>query len=118
MGVAKFNMSDQYKGDSFERHDFDFWVTAATSGNEIDMTGYVPKMQMRYDNAAGRLVKTLTIGDGLEWDDEANGKMYLSPFLITFAAGKYVYDIQMTHPDGSVLTYVRGEFNVIDDVTS
>lgn len=111
-------MSAQYKGDSFERHDFDFWTQDTDPGSEIDMTGYTPKMQMRAEDPNGRLYKTLTIGDGLEWDDQANGKMYLSPFLITFPAGDYWYDIQMTHPDASVLTYVRGEFKVIEDVTN
>lgn len=115
---SKYNIPDQYKGDSFERINFAFYNTASEAGNEIDMTGYTPKMQIRKNNAAGRLMKTLTIGDGLEWTTQTSGTMYLNPFLITFEAGTYVYDLQCTLPDSSVLTYIKGEFEVIDDVTA
>lgn len=118
MRTATFNLSDQYKGDSFERINFEFYATKDDTGNEIDMTGYIPKMEMRKDSAAGKLIKTLTIGDGLEWTDQTLGTMYVNPFLWTFETGDFVYDLQMTHPDSTVLTYVRGSFKVIDDVTS
>ena len=118
MTPGKYNIPDQYKGDSFERIDFEYWITDTTPGNEMDLSGVEPKMQIRKCSADGRLVKTLIIGDGLEWTAQEEGTFYLEPFLITFPSGDYVYDIQFTYPSSSVVTYLYGNLKIINDVTS
>ena len=118
MSPGKWNIPNQYKGDSFDRINFAVFTTNSDSGSETDLTGVVPKMQIRKDSAAGRLVKTLTITDGLEWTAQASGTFYLDPFLITFDSGDYVYDLQFTYADTSVVTYLKGGFELIDDVTA
>lgn len=117
MKPGYYKIPDQYRGDSFERIDFEYFVADANPGSEMNLTGITPKMQIRSKAPAGRLYKTLTIGDGLEWTDQASGTFYLDPFIITFPEDKYYYDIEFTYADTSVVTYLRGIFDVIEDVT-
>lgn len=115
--AATYNIPTQYNGDTFEQVTFNFYTTSSEAGNEIDLSTATPKMDIRRDSVRGKVVKQLTIGNGLEWVDQANGQFRTTAFLIDWGGGKYVYDLQITYSQNDVQTYVKGGFTVTEDVT-
>lgn len=115
--AAIYNIPTQYNGDTFEQVTFKFYTTSSDSGNELDLSNSTPKMDIRRDNSRGKVVKQLTIGNGLEWVDQANGQLRTTSFLIDWGGGKYVYDLQVSYSQTSVQTYIRGTINVTEDIT-
>lgn len=116
--AATYNIPTQYNGDTFEQITFNFYTTSSDAGNEIDLSTVVHvKMDIRRNDVRGKLVKQLSIGSGLEWVDQANGQLRTTAFLIDWGGGKYVYDLEIKYSDTSVQTYVKGSFNVTEDVT-
>lgn len=113
----RYNIPNQYKGDSFDIITFNFFTDSSEVGNEIDLTGATPKMQIRKD-ISGTLIKTLTIGDGLEWVDQDAGVFRTTSFIIDFDDDIYDYDLQITYSSGRVKTYLRGQITVVQDVTT
>jgi hypothetical protein len=53
----------------------------------------------------------------IEITDAANGKFKFSEQKIDIAAGKYMYDVQITL-SGKVHTYLKGEMTVLQDITT
>lgn len=89
--------------------------TKAT-GDPIDLTDAVPKMQIRTVFGSPFVELELALGSGLTVATPASG--VIAYFItIDINPGNYVYDFQITYPDTSVLTYFRGRFKVLDGVT-
>jgi len=112
-----YNIPNQYNGDTFEQITFNFYNTSSDAGNEIDLNGATPKMDIRRGNSRGKVVKQLTIGDGLEWVNQSLGQFRTQAFLIDWGGGDYVYDLQITYSSTSVTTYIKGSFKVTEDIT-
>jgi hypothetical protein len=90
-----YNFPNQYNGDSFDIITFNFFTDSATNGNEIDLTGATPRMQVRKD-VIGDLVKTFTIGDGLEWVDQSTGTFRTTGRVKTYLKGKIKVNQEIT----------------------
>ena len=81
------------------------------------MTDYVFVLTVK--NSAGSTVLTFSGGD---WTGTpASGLITFSKSAATMAgiaAGVYVYDLQVTYPDATVITYTHGKFVVDSDITT
>ena len=111
------NFYDQKDGDTFLLKEFNMFES---DGTPLDMSDATPRMQIRKATANGKLVKTATVGDGITWSSQGQGRMTFGNFPINWGgAGDYYYDIQFTFATtGIVRTYIAGIIRVIDDVTS
>jgi len=114
MTPAIYNFSNQYKGDSFDSTQFT--VKDADTTLPIDLTGTSIRIQFR-NVLSGPTIKTLTIGDGISMPSPSTGVFTMDEFIIDWAAGKYLYDIQFTFPTGNIKTYLTGGVTIISDVT-
>ena len=116
--MATYNLPNQYKGDTFEIITFKFYDDESSAGNEKDLTDYSPKMVIRKTSKSGTITKTLTIGSGLTWDNQSSGILKVDSFICDFDAGNYFYDLQLTNDTDAtdVKTYLRGNFQVIEDI--
>jgi hypothetical protein len=110
-----YNITDQYKGDSFGG--VDFQVIDAVTKVPIDFTGATMRCQFRKGNAKGAVVKDITTGNGITVTDAVNGEFTIDGFDITFAAGVYFYDIPTVFSNLVITTYIKGTLTVIQDVT-
>jgi hypothetical protein len=63
------------------------------------------------------LTKRLAIGSGLSMVNAAAGIFKIDKQVIDIPAGVYAYDIEITVAGGDVKTYVRGEWEILQDVT-
>jgi len=116
--MATYNLPNQYKGDTFEIITFKFYDDESSAGNEKDLTDYSPKMVIRKTSKSGAITRTLTIGSGLTWDGQSSGILKVDAFICDFDAGNYFYDLQLTNDTDAtdVKTYLRGTFQVIEDI--
>lgn len=87
-----------------------------TDDNAIDLTDYTFKMQVRRKSDSSSSLLT--------FDDSAFTKDSAGNLLIEKAGadmdikqGNYRYDMQATHSDGTITTWLKGAFNIKDDVT-
>lgn len=115
--VATVNFLEQVDKDTFTAKEFRFFQADGTT--PLDLSDVTPKIQIRKSDWNGRLVKTATVGDGITWVNQSEGKFQLGGFESDWGgAGDYYYDVQFTYTtSGIVRTYVRGKIVVIDDAT-
>lgn len=100
-----------YRGDYFSMN-----ITVKdNAGTPINLTGYTAKSQIRtsYD-AVSAYDATCTI------TDPTNGKVSItfpSSVMTTVTPGDYIWDFQVTQPDGNVRTFLAGDVKVYGEVT-
>lgn len=82
----------------------------------IDLNTATIRMQIRPDYGSNTLTLGLTEVDGLTVSGTDHNVIELRK-LINIAAGNYVYDIEAAFADGTVKTYVKGDFIVSEDST-
>lgn len=111
--AQEYNIPDAYKGDTFE----DLQFTLLENNVAIDLTGATIKCQFRKEKKTGSLIKTLTDTSGITVTDATGGIFKIDAFTMTWNAGEYFYDIQITDSSGVIFTYLQGTLNVIQDVT-
>ena len=115
--VATVDFTQHVLNDTFTTRRFNFFESDGTT--PLDLTDATPRVQIRRDNEKGKLMKTCTVGDGLTWNDQAQGQLDWGGFVLSWSkAGDYYYDVQLTYATSSVVrTYVKGVIKVINDVT-
>lgn len=110
-----YNITDQYKGDSFGG--VDFQVLDAITKVPIDFTNATMRCQFRKGSEKGIIVRDITIGSGITVTDAVNGEFSIDGFDITFSAGVYFYDIPTVFSGVVATTYIKGTLTVIQDIT-
>jgi len=107
-----------YKGDTYKRV-FRLTDGAIPTPAAIDLTGCVPKAQIRVDPAdvSALIDFTATL------HTQSGGTLGEFEISLThtetagLAAAAYVWDVQLTWPDGTVKTYLAGKCVVTAEVT-
>jgi hypothetical protein len=56
-------------------------------------------------------------GSGITVGGAGNNVITISKIISIQTGGKYYYDLQATFADGTVQTYLRGQFIVTEDIT-
>lgn len=83
----------------------------------IDLTAYTFKMQVRKKSDSTSALLTFSDSEFTTKDSSGNLTLVKAASLMTIKAGNYRYDLQATHTDGTVSTWLNGLFIVKDDVT-
>lgn len=60
----------------------------------------------------GTTVRVYTIGNGIIVTDAISGEFYFGDIIINILPSKYTYEIKFTFADGSVKTYLEGEWEI------
>lgn len=103
------------KGDTFDAVAFQLRI----NGVNVNLTGATIKMQLkqRYCNSTAVLSLTSVGSAGITITNAAAGQFRINEQIINIPVWNYVYDIQIQFADGSVKTYVKGNFNILEEVT-
>jgi len=112
-----YDFCSRYKNDTSNAVSFIVTQTVSDVTTPIDLTGVAIDMHIKVNKQSATAVKTLSIGNGITVTDAVNGEFRIDAFICDLNAYKYHYDLQFTFPDGTVRTYIRGNFEVIEDVT-
>jgi hypothetical protein len=101
-----------YRNDSFQNT-----ITVTDGSNvAISLASADVKMQIR-TRPDGDVKMTLTEGDGITVGGAGNNVITISRIMNIDQGGRYYYDIQAAFTDGTVQTYLRGPFVLIEDIT-
>jgi hypothetical protein len=103
------------KGDTFEAVAFHLKINDV----DVNLTGAVIKMQLRksYCDTTAALSLTSVASAGITITNAAAGQFKINKQIINIDVKNYVYDIQITFADGTVKTYIKGNFNILNEVT-
>ncbi len=107
---AIYNWDCETRGDTFPSRTF---KPIQVDSVDIDLTDIDIRMMIR--SSGGEILHTFIKGAGITLDG-TNG-FTIEPFRIKRYHGKAVYDIEFTYPNGKVSTLIKGEFDVVKDVT-
>jgi hypothetical protein len=102
------------KGDTFEEVAF-----AIRKNNAVlSLTGAVIRMQLRAE-CGGLIALNLTsvANAGITITNAAGGLFKINKQIINIASGLYEYDLQITFSDGTVKTWLSGDFLIECDIT-
>lgn len=100
------------RGNTFEQMPFEL----LQNNVPIDLTGAEIKMQLRKE-CNGVVYLELDQDNGITITDAVNGRFQIDEQIINIAAGNYKYDIRITFGDGTVKTWIKGDFLVICNIT-
>ena len=83
----------------------------------LNLTGASIKMQVRKIRENAPVIEIDTDA-GITITDAANGKFQIDEQVFTVETpGTFLYDIEITLLDGTVKTYVKGNFVITGDIT-
>ena len=101
------------KGTTFEAQTF----TIQKNGSPLSLVGASIKMQLR--KCYGTTVALeLSNGSGITITNAAGGVFRINGQIINIEPAAYKYDIKITFADGTVEKWIKGEFKVIETITS
>lgn len=107
-----YNYGNQYRGDTLNSIQF----TLTTNSLPLDLTDISIKCQFRLP-FKGKTVKEISVGEGIIVSNPESGIFNIEPFIVTWDAGLYMYDIEFSYPSGVIKTYIKGTINIISDQT-
>jgi hypothetical protein len=102
-----------YKGDTFSEVPFEILIDAVS----LDLTDALIKMQLRRNYEKDVALEFSTINNKIEIVDASLGTFKIVEQIINIEAFEYIYDLQITLANNEVETYVKGKFNIVNDVT-
>lgn len=112
---ANFNFIDHYQNDGLRKFTMTFKYS---SGKVMDLKGCLVRLQLV--NSAGLVAwefSTLRDKDGLLTIGENGVITFESINSWSILPGTYVYDLEVTFPDGFVCTYLKGSWKINKDIT-
>lgn len=117
---VRYDFIPHYKGDGLRK--IAMVLKYPQTGNPVNIEGAKIRMQLRAKFVGKIAWEFSTLGDGdslLVITDGLNGKFEF-PRMNSWGiiASKYDYDIEITHADGFVCTYVRGTWAINQDITN
>ena len=117
MIAKRYNFTPHMAGDTFEGIQLTLTLTSGGSTAPIDLTGAAIKIIFKKQDIS-TTVSTLEIGSGITIDDATGGVFSIDPFTVFAVAYLYEYDMQITFSNGDIKTYMKGFFEVIEQITT
>ena len=114
MNPGRFNIS-LYQGDT--------WTIAPKwkiDGFPVNVTGFTAKMQARIASTSTSVIVELSTANGRIVTGGMDGTFTLTLLPAETSAltpGEYVYDFEVTAPNGTVTKLLQGGFSVLAEVT-
>ena len=114
-GPAFYRIPNHTKNDTYSGARYT--LVNKTTENAIDVTGASVKIDFK-ETIDGSAVLTFSTTNGLiTIADGENGIIDIEPSVITLDEGTYIYDMQITFTDGTVKTYLKGDWTILPDIT-
>lgn len=102
------------QGDTFEAVNFQIIKNAVA----LNLTGAIIKMQLKKECGGVPILSLTTVASaGLTINNASIGLFRINTQIINIPEYNYLYDIEITFADGTVKTYVEGNFVIKCDIT-
>lgn len=108
-----YDFEDTLKNDTILERTFTVTKTVEGVTNPVDLSDATIKA---FFSSSVHRVKLSSEGETpeIEITDGANGVFKINPFKID-KIGDYEYDIEITFPDGTVRTWIKGSISILQD---
>jgi hypothetical protein len=102
------------KGDTFDEMPF----AIVKNSVALNLTGATIRMQLRRE-CGGLIALSLTsvASAGITITNAVGGLFKINKQIINIASGNYAYDLEILFSDGTVKTWLSGEFLIECDIT-
>lgn len=102
------------KGDTFEAVNFQMLINSVA----LNLTGCTLRMQLRKEYGGVIFLSLTSVASaGITITNPTSGIFSINRQIINLDAYNYIYDIELIKADGTVKTYVSGNFSITNDVT-
>lgn len=102
------------KGDTFEEVNFSMILNSVV----LNLTGCTLRMQLRKEYGGVIFLSLTSVASaGITITNAAGGLFKINRQIINIDANNYIYDIELIKADGTVKTYISGNFVITNDVT-
>ena len=102
------------KGDTFEAVNFEMILNSVA----LNLTGCTLRMQLRKEYGGVIFLSLTSVASaGITITNPTSGIFSINRQIINLDAYNYIYDIELIKADGTVKTYVSGNFSITNDVT-
>jgi hypothetical protein len=92
-------------------------IRIVVNGVPADLQGASVKMDFREKIDYPVALTLSTENGGIIILDPNIGLIKMPPRIVEIPFGHYIYDLQVTYPDGTVKTYITGSWEIVPDVT-
>jgi hypothetical protein len=98
---------------------FNLSFTIATDGDLWDLTGYTASMQVRKSVQSSTAILSLTNSSGITLGGAAGSVAVTvsATKMASLPAGTWVYDLELTAPNGTAYAILQGKFVIKPEVT-
>lgn len=102
------------KGDTFEQVSFEVKINDVA----VDLTDAVIRMQLRKEYGGVVGLSLTSVDDaGITITNPELGSFKINQQVINIAPYNYLYDIEIHFADGTIKTWISGNFQILNDVT-
>lgn len=102
------------QGDTFEAVNFE----VIKNSTALNLTGAVIKMQLKKECGGVPILSFTSVASaGITITNAASGLFKINKQIINIPEFNYLYDIEITFADGTVKTWVEGNFTIKCDIT-
>lgn len=102
------------KGDTFEAVNLQMFVNNVA----LNLTGCTLRMQLKKEYGGVAFLSLTSVASaGITITTPASGLFKINKQIINIDAFNYIYDIELIKADGTVKTYIKGNFSITNDVT-
>jgi hypothetical protein len=115
MACSTYNFPSHTKGDTFDGVEF----TLLVNNTLVDLTGAIILMDLRLEKDGAKIEEFTSVGDA-NITISSPGTLGVFTFnnqTIDVTAARYYYDIEIEFQDGTKKTYIRGTWQITQDVT-
>ena len=105
---------EHIKGDTFEEVSFELQINS----NPYSLEDAIIRMQLRKEYGGIPFLSLTSVGnDGITITNDSLGHFKINQQIINIDAYNYIYDIEIEFGDGTIKTYISGNFLIKNDVT-
>lgn len=92
-------------------------ITISVNGTPVNLTGATIKMEFRQSVDYPVALTLSTTDNTIQFVNAANGVIRIPSQMIEIPFSTYLYDLQVTFPNGTVKTYMSGTWEIVSDIT-
>ena len=102
------------KGDTFEQVNFEVKINDVA----VDLTDAIIRMQLRKEYGGVVGLSLTSVDDaGITITNAVSGLFQINRQVINIPPYNYLYDIEIHFEDGTIKTWISGNFQILNDVT-
>lgn len=112
-----YNFPTQARGDGFKARKLVVEILNNNVTTPLDLTGCAILVQFRLTTNSEVFLEWNTADNSILITDAVNGEFQMQEKSLSVTPSVYMYDVQVTFPNGFVRTYFKGNFKIEADVS-